>query len=145
MSDRNMVILEGNITNDLDLQTGASGRTYLRFGLAVNKSRRNADGDWENEPHFFDVTAFGDIADHVASSLSKGSRAVVTGRLEQSKWENEEGEKRSRVAVIADDVAPSLRWATASVTKTKSNGGNAASDATVDAAVEQLEEAFGPL
>lgn len=144
MSDTNTVLLEGNIAQDLELASSAAGNSYLRFGLAVNKSRRNSDGEWENEGHFFNVTAFGQTAENLAASAQKGTRVIVTGRLEQSKWETEDGEKRQAVGVIADSVSPSLRWATASVTK-QSKGSNGSSPESVDAAVVQLEEAFGPI
>jgi hypothetical protein len=66
---------------------------------------------------FFDVVAWGTLAENAATSLAKGTRVVVTGRLDQRSWETAEGDKRSKVEITADELAPSLRWATVQVTR----------------------------
>ncbi|MBP91492.1 MAG: single-stranded DNA-binding protein [Acidimicrobiaceae bacterium] len=118
MAFDNTVTLVGNITRDPELRFTSAGIAVASFGLAWN--RKNRDG--EESVSFFDVTCWRDLAENVAESLSKGNRVVVYGRLDQQSWENDNGERRSKVEVIADEVAPSLRWATAEVTRTEFRG-----------------------
>ena len=102
------------------------------FGLAWNRRSQNARGETEEQVSFFDVTCWRQLAENVAESLTKGTRVVVYGRLEQRSWEAGEGERRSKVEIIADDVAPSLKWATAELTRNEFKGdagGGAASGA----------------
>jgi single-strand DNA-binding protein len=98
------------------------------FGVAWNQ--RSSQGG-EEKAHFFDVTCWRDLAENVAESISKGSRVVVYGRLDYRSWESENGEKRSAVQIVADEVSPSLRWATAEVTKTdrRADGGGSTAPA----------------
>jgi single-strand DNA-binding protein len=84
------------------------------FGLAVNR-RWQQNGEWQEQVSFFNVVCWGDLGENVATSLNKGSRAIVTGRLEQRSYETSEGEKRNVFEIIADEVGPSLRWATAQI------------------------------
>lgn len=112
MAIDNTVTISGNITQDPQLAHSASGVAYLRFGIAWNQLR----GD-EQIPNYFDVTVFNQMAVNASRSLSKGQRVTVNGRLEQSSWVGEDGTKRSSVKILADDIAPSLKWATAAVTK----------------------------
>ena len=94
------------------------GQASATFGLAVNRRWQSRGSDeWEEATSFFDVVCWRDLAENVALSLVKGSRVIVTGRLDQRAWENDAGERRSRVEVSAEDVGPSLRFATAEVTK----------------------------
>ena len=90
-----------------------------QFGLAWNRRRQ----DQEDEVSFFDVTCFRQLAENVAESLHKGARVVVYGTLQQRSWETDQGDRRSKVEILADDVAPSLKWATAAVTKNERSGG----------------------
>ncbi|HEX4979113.1 MAG TPA: single-stranded DNA-binding protein [Acidimicrobiales bacterium] len=118
MSNGNSVTLIGNITRDPELRFTPSGAANATFGLAVNRRWQNRQtNEWEEAVSFFNVVCWRDLADNVAESLSKGARVIVTGRLEQRSWETEQGEKRSVVEVVADEVGPSLRWATARVEK----------------------------
>ena len=78
---------------------------------------------WEERTSFFNVVAWGDMAENISDTLGKGNRVIVNGRLEQRSWETDQGEKRSVVEVIADEIGPSLRWATASVTRSERRGG----------------------
>lgn len=110
--------LVGNITRDPELRFTNSGMATTRFGLAVNYRRQNRQtNEWDETTSFFNVVCFGDMAENVAQSLGKGARVMVTGRLEVRPWETQEGEKRQSVELIADEVGPSLRWATVSVEK----------------------------
>ena len=119
----NSVTVVGNITRDPELRFTPTGQARATFGLAVNRRWQNRQTqEWEEQVSFFNVTCWGDLGDNVSESISKGSRVIVTGRLEQRSWETPEGEKRSVVEIVADEVGPSLRWATAQVTKTDRKG-----------------------
>jgi single-strand DNA-binding protein len=84
--------------------------------VAVNRRWQNRESnEWEESTSFFDVVTWRDLAENVALSLTKGSRVLVSGRLEQRSWETDGGERRSKVEIVADDVAASLRFATIDV------------------------------
>src|SRR3989442_14823112 len=80
--------------------------------------------EWEGRTSFFNVVCWREMADNVSESLAKGARVVVTGRLEQRSWETENGEKRNVVEIVADEIGPSLRFATAEITKNDRRGGD---------------------
>ena len=123
MSNGNSITLVGNITRDPELRFTPSGAPTASFGLAVNRRWQNRQtNDWEEATSFFDVVCWREMAENAAESLSKGSRVIVTGRLEQRSWETQEGEKRSKIEVVADEIGPSLRWATAEVKKNDRRG-----------------------
>ena len=115
----NTVTLVGNCTRDAELRFTPSGSAIVSFGLAVNRKWQNRQSqEWEEEVSFFDVTGFGSLAENAAESISKGDRIIVTGRLRQETWDDKNtGDKRSKISVVADEVAPSLRWASAQVTR----------------------------
>jgi single-strand DNA-binding protein len=114
----NTVTLVGNVTRDPEIRYTPSGQTVATFGLAVNRRWQNKQTqEWEEQTSFFDVKCWAQMAENVSESVQRGTRVIVTGRLEQRSWETDTGEKRSKVEVVADEVAPSLRWATASVQK----------------------------
>ncbi len=120
----NTVTLVGNITRDPELRFTPSGQAVASFGIAVNRRWQNrSNQEWEEQTSFFDVKCWAQLAENVSESLARGARVMVTGRLEQRSWETEQGDKRSKVEVVADEVAPSLRWATASVTKNERRDG----------------------
>jgi len=124
MANGNVVELIGNITRDPELRFTPSGAAVANFGLAVNRRWRNQQtNEWEEQTSFFDVVCWRELAENVTESLTKGARVIVSGRLDQRSWETQEGEKRSKVEVVADEVGPSLRWATAQVTKTERRDG----------------------
>lgn len=124
MANGNTVTLVGNATRDPELRFTNSGQAVATFGLAVNRRWQNRQTqEWEESVSFFDITCWSQLAENVAESVQKGTRVVVTGRLDQRSWETQDGEKRSKVEVIADEVGPSLRWATAQVTKNERRGG----------------------
>src|SRR5947208_6701400 len=112
----NSVTLVGNITRDPELRFTPSGQAIATFGMAVNR-RFQRNGQWEEQTSFFNITAWGTLGENASNSLHKGARILVNGRLEQRSWETQEGEKRSVVEVVADEIGPSLRWATAEITK----------------------------
>jgi single-strand DNA-binding protein len=114
----NTVTLVGNVTRDPELRFTPSGQAVATFGLAVNRRWQNRQSnEWEEQTSFFDVKCWAQMAENVGESLHRGARVVVSGRLEQRSWETEQGDKRSKVEVVADEIAPSLRWATVEITK----------------------------
>ena len=123
MSNGNTVTLVGNVTRDLELRFTPSGQATATFGLAVNRRWQNRQTqEWEEATSFFDIVCWRDLAENASESIVRGSRVIVTGRLEQRSWETQDGEKRSKIEVVADEVGPSLRWATAQVTKNERRG-----------------------
>jgi single-strand DNA-binding protein len=119
----NSITIVGNITRDPELRFTPSGQANARIGVAVNRRWQDkGSGEWNEATSFFDVICWRELAENVSESLKRGTRVIVTGRLEQRTWE-QEGNKRSVVEIIADEVAPSLRWATAKVEKTERRSG----------------------
>ena len=116
MANGNSVTLVGNITRDPELRFTPSGQATASFGIAVNR-RYQVNNEWQEQTSFFDVVAWAQLGENAAASLAKGARVIVNGRLEQRSWETQDGEKRSKVEIIADEIGPSLRWATAEVKK----------------------------
>ena len=104
------VSFAGNLTDHPQVRYTESGIARAMFRVAVSGRR-------EQEPSFFTVIVWRDQAEHVAESLTKGSRVVVLGRLQQRNWTAEDGSTRSVVEVVAEELGPSLRWATATTTK----------------------------
>jgi single-strand DNA-binding protein len=123
MANGNSVTLVGNVTRDPELRFTPSGQATASFGLAVNRVWTDRQTNERKEAvSFFDIVCWREMAENVSESLQKGARVVVTGRLEQRSWETNDGEKRSKIEVIADEVGPSLRWATAEVRKNDRKG-----------------------
>jgi single-strand DNA-binding protein len=128
MADSTVTIV-GNLTRDPEIRYTAGGAAKASFGVAVSRRWQNRQSqEWEEQTSFFNVVCWREMAENVSESLGKGSRVVVTGRLEQRSWETENGEKRSVVEIVADEVGPSLRWATAQVTRNERRGGGASAD-----------------
>jgi single-strand DNA-binding protein len=101
----------GNLTDDPEVRHPEGGIARAMFRVAISGRR-------EQEASFFTVIVWRDQAEHAAQSLSKGSRVVVVGRLQQRSWTAEDGSARSTVEVVADELGPSLRWATATTART---------------------------
>jgi single-strand DNA-binding protein len=121
----NSVTVVGNLTRDPELRYTPAGAATCQFGLAVNRRWQNRQtNDWEEATSFFNVVAWREMAENVGESLTKGARVLVTGRLEQRSWETPDGEKRSVVEIVADEIGPSLRWATAQVVKNERRAGD---------------------
>lgn len=127
----NCVTIVGNISGDPVLRFTPSGQATANFGLAVNRRWQNKQTqEWEEAVSFFDIVCWRELAENVAESVQKGARVIVTGRLEQRTWDDKNtGDKRSKVEIVADEVGPSLRWATAVVTKVSKDGTKAAASA----------------
>lgn len=129
MANGNNVTLVGNVTRDPELRFTPSGQAVATFGLAVNRRWQNRQTQaWEEATSFFDVVCWAQLAENAAESVQKGTRLIVTGRLDQRSWETQEGEKRSKVEIQADEIGPSLRWATAQVTRNERREGGGGFD-----------------
>ncbi len=99
----NQVILMGNLTRDPELRQTPSGQSVVSFSLALNRSYKDSSGEWQEATDFIDVVAWGPLAERVSQYMSKGRRCLVQGRLQSRSWE-QEGQKRSKVEVLANDV-----------------------------------------
>lgn len=125
----NTTTIVGNLTADPELAFTNAGVGYVRFTIASTPRRLNRDtGQWEDSATLFlSASMFRDAASHVAESLTKGTRVVAVGRLRQHTWQTPEGENRHRVEFDVDEIGPSLKFATARVTKaTRADAGTAA-------------------
>ena len=118
----NTVTVIGNLVEDPELRFTPSGVAMAKIRVAVNRSWRDKNNDWQEETSFFGGTVWRDAAENAAESLQKGARVIITGSLEQRSWETTEGDRRSVVELRIDELGPSLRWATASVTRTARSG-----------------------
>ena len=125
MAYDNTVTIVGNATRDPELRFTPSGSPVCSFGLAWNR-RFERNGEQVEEVSFFDVTCWRSLAENVAESVTKGARVIVHGRLDQRSWDAPDGSSRSKVEIVADDVAPSLRWASAQVNRNERREGNGA-------------------
>jgi single-strand DNA-binding protein len=124
MAVDNAVTITGNATREPELRFTPGGQPVASFGVAVNRRWQNRQTqEWEEATSFIDVTCWGQLAENAAESVGRGTRVTVTGRLDQRSWETDNGDKRSKVEIVADDVAVSLRWATASVAKNERRDG----------------------
>ena len=124
MADNN-VRLVGNLTRDPELRYTNGGQAVASFGLACNR-RYQQNGEWKEQTSFFNIVAWGQLGENAAQSLAKGARIIVSGRLDQRSYETKDGESKSSVEIVADEIGPSLRWATASIertTRTEGQGG----------------------
>ena len=100
----NRVVLTGNLTRDPELRTTPSGTSVCSLRLACNTRRRDASGDWVDKPNYFDITVWGAQGENCANYLSKGRPVAVDGRLEWREWDDQQGNKRQAVDIIADSV-----------------------------------------
>jgi single-strand DNA-binding protein len=119
------VTLVGNLTRDPELRFTQGGRAVATLGIAVSR-RYQVNNEWQEQTSFFNIVCWGTLGENAAASLTKGTRIMVTGRLEQRSYETQDGEKKSIVEVVADEIGPSLRWAQAQVERndrTRAEGG----------------------
>ena len=99
----NRVVITGNLTKDAELRKTSSNLPVLGFSLAVNERRKKGE-EWVDYANFVDCVIFGTRAEGLSKILKKGGRIAVEGKLRYSTWETEEGQKRSKLEVIADEV-----------------------------------------
>jgi single-strand DNA-binding protein len=132
--------MSGNLTRDPEIRYTRDGQPSATFGLAVNRRWQvRGTGEWEESTSFFDVVCWRDLAENVALSLVKGARVVVAGRLEQRTWETDDGDRRSRIELVAEDVGASLRFATAEITRTERRNADQADSSGSSDSVEEAE------
>ena len=126
MAGETVITVVGNLTSDPELRYTQNGLAVANFTIASTpRTFDRASNDWKDgEALFLRASVWRDFAEHVAGSLTKGSRVIATGRLRQRSYETKEGEKRSVVEIIADEIGPSLRWARAEVERIARDGGS---------------------
>ena len=124
MAGISQITIVGNLVEDPELRYTPNGAAVAKMRVAVTpRYRDQATNEWKDgDSSFFTVNAWRTLAENAAESLTRGSSVIVVGRLKQRSWETQEGEKRSVVEIEADEIGPSLRWATAKVEK-QSRGG----------------------
>jgi single-strand DNA-binding protein len=129
MAGETIITVVGNLTADPELRYTQNALAVANFTIASTpRSFDKASNDWKDgDPLFLRASVWREFAEHVAGSLTKGSRVIATGRLRQRSYQTESGEKRTSTELEVDDIGPSLRYATAAVTRatSSSRGGNA--------------------
>lgn len=101
----NHVNISGNLTRDPELRTTAGGTDILSFGVAVNDRRRNQrTGEWEDVPNFIDCIVFGQRAEALSRYISKGAKVSIDGKLHYSSWETKDGQRRSKLEVVVEEI-----------------------------------------
>lgn len=102
MASLNKVLLIGNLTRDPDVRMMSNGRPVCNFGLALNRSYKDGEGNRKEETTFVEVESFGPRAEAVGRFFTKGRSIFIEGRLKLDQWETKEGEKRSALRVVLD-------------------------------------------
>lgn len=125
MANDTIITVVGNLTADPELRYTQNGVAVANFTIASTpRSFDRQSNEWKDgDPLFLRASVWREFAEHVAGSLSKGSRVVATGRLRQRAYETKEGEKRTSMELEVDEIGPSLRYATAQVTRTQGQAG----------------------
>ena len=137
------VTIVGNLTDDPELRYTPNGAAVAKFRVAVNRRYKDQSGEWKDgDTSYFTVNAWRTLAENVAETLTRGANVIVVGRLQQRSWETQDGDKRTVIEIEADEVGPSLRWATAKVEKQGRSGGGdwSASNERVSVGVGADEE-----
>lgn len=127
-----LVTLHGNVSRDPQRRELPNGTSIAEFGVACTRKwkvyKANGVEDWAEEVSFFDVQCFGHLADHVLESVTKGTAVLIWGRLKQRVWEIEDGKKKSKVEVIAEEIGMSLRYSTVVVDRPRQAVGGGAAE-----------------
>jgi single-strand DNA-binding protein len=119
----NEITITGNLTREPEIRFTTSGTATCSFGVAVNR-RYMQNNEWVDAPtNFFNVTVWGQYGENVAASLAKGDRVLIKGRLDFRKYTNKDGIEVTTHDIVADEVAPSLKYATAAMTRIQRDGG----------------------
>lgn len=100
----NQALLMGNLTRDPELRQTPSGQSVVDFSVALNRSYKDANGEWQEATDYVDIVAWGKLAEQISTSIHSGSRVLVDGRLQSRSWEDKDGNKRNKVEVLATDV-----------------------------------------
>lgn len=104
MQNVNVTVITGNLTRDPELRHLASGTAVCKLRVAVNTRRKDGSGKWFDKPNYFDVTVWGAQGENCAEYLAKGRPVAVEGRLEWREWEDQSGNKRQGVEIVANSV-----------------------------------------
>lgn len=125
MAGETVITVVGNLTADPELRYTQNGVPVANFTIASTpRTFDRASGEWKDgEALFLRSSVWRDYAEHVAGSLTKGMRVVAQGRLRQRSFETKEGERRTTIELEIDEIGPSLRYATAQVTRVQGGGG----------------------
>lgn len=131
MANDNVITIVGNLTDDPELRFTPNGVAVANVRVAVNRrTRNNQTNEWEDKlDGYFTVNVWRDHAENVAESLNRGTRVLVTGRLTSRSYQDKEGQTRWVTEIEADEICPSLRWATAQVAKVNRGGGGGGNSA----------------
>ena len=136
----NRVVVSGNLTREPELRQAGS-TTVLQFGIAVNERRRNSQTDqWEEHPNFFDVLVWGARGEGLSRVLTKGMKVAIEGKLRWSSWTAQDGGKRSKVEIVADNVDFMSQGNRESAAPRVADSDNYAPPATTAPSVEVLTE-----
>ena len=148
MAGETVITVVGNLTADPELRYTQNGLAVANFTIASTpRNFDRATNDWKDgEALFLRASVWREFAEHVAGSLTKGSRVIATGRLKQRSYETKEGEKRTSIELEVDEIGPSLRYATAQVTRAASSrdGGNGGGGASRGAVADEPWAASAP-
>lgn len=117
----NAIYVAGNLARDIELKHSQKGTAYARGALAISHGK-------DKDASFVDFTIFGELAENAAESFHKGDRVLIEGRVQQDRWETDEGQKRSKIGIIVDDIAASVRWGTVTVNRVQRWDGPATDD-----------------
>lgn len=125
MANDNVITIVGNLTDDPELRFTPNGVAVANVRVAVNRRTRNSQtNEWEDKlDGYFTVNVWRDQAENVAESLNRGTRVMVSGRLTSRSYQDKEGQTRWVTEIEADEICPSLRWATAQVSKVNRSAG----------------------
>lgn len=137
----NAITVVGNLTREPELRYTQGGKATVRVGIAVNRSFQ-ANGEWQEATTYMNIVAWEQLAENIAASLTKGSRVLVTGRLDVREYDDSEGVKRTAVEIVADDVAASLRRATVSIEKNPGRGDESGAQRGQRSPAPAADEAF---
>jgi single-strand DNA-binding protein len=129
MAGETVITVVGNLTSDPELRYTQNGLAVANFTIASTpRTLDRGSNEWKDgEALFLRASVWREYAEQVAGSLTKGSRVIAVGRLKQRSYETKEGEKRTSIELEIDEIGPSLRYATAQVTRTSREGGAGAS------------------
>jgi single-strand DNA-binding protein len=122
VANDNQVMLVGNLTDDPELRFTPNGAAVANFRLAVTPRVREGDSWKDGETSFFRINVWRQQAENVAETLTKGTRAIVTGKLRNRSWQTDGGEQRTVTEIEADELGPSLKFATAKVERANRGG-----------------------
>jgi single-strand DNA-binding protein len=132
----------GNLTADPELRFSEKGTPYCRMRLAVSTPVKPGDWAGERKTSYYDVTAFGTLAENATDSLGKGDRVLVTGRGEVRSWTGDDGTDHSEKVILADGLGPDLRWATATIARNASGDRSSSQAPHDDSGYDTDEEPF---